>query len=180
MTLMSLQVVIDIDVDMDFGLTKALKICRECGSERLFSDSMKRIIHIVISEDVEDKISCLSSIKGFFTVDLRLFVKLCRLDPAILKALGVTIVPKAMSKRIIGYIHIDNRVCILEKTSRENTVMVRVIKGRTIPTILEPSLYLIHGTNNEIINRVIDTLRILEIFRNMVLSTINDICMRGS
>jgi hypothetical protein len=179
---MAIQAVVDIDVDIDFGLVKALRICSQCGLRNVVSDSVKRAIHIVITDNVEEKIACLSSIKGFFIIDLRLFIELCSLDHALLKKLGINPVPRALyeQSRVIGYIHVDNKVCILEKTSRQGVVMVRVLKSKTLPTFIEPSHYLIQAPNTIINEKFLESLNILKKVNSTLTPLIMNICSKRS
>lgn len=163
---MVIQAIIDIDVDKDFGLAKALRICQGCGVRSIISNSVKGSINIVIVRDIEDKIRCLSSIKGFFTVDLRLLIKLCNLDNSTLKAIGVTPTPRTISSRILGYMYIDNKPCVFMKTSKKNIVLVRVLRSKSIPIFLEPSLYLIQALSEEVVNKVLDVLNTLRMLEN--------------
>lgn len=173
---MKMQAIIEIDVDIDFGLARALRICSECGLKQVYSDSVKRLIRLAVLEDIKEKIECLSSIKGFFTIDLRLFIKICILENRALRTIDITPTPKHISKRVIGYTYVKNRLCIFEKTSQANTLMVRVLNVKTLPTILEPSMYLIRGTNNDIIAKVSEALDILTVLRNRMQTDIARIC----
>lgn len=160
---MVIQAIVDIDVDFDFGLTRAIKICNNCGLQRFISDSIKRLIHTVILDDIESKIRCLSCIKGFFTVDIRLLQKLCSLDTNIIKILELVPLPKAITKRIIGYSYIGNKIYIVEKTSKNNIIMIRILNLKTMPLVLEPSFYLIRAPNSEIVDKVLEVFRLLKI-----------------
>ncbi|MEM4789306.1 MAG: hypothetical protein QXM55_01300 [Ignisphaera sp.] len=178
---MNIKALVDIVVDIDFGLAKAIKICSSCGLKKTIGDSIKYTIHTVIVENIEDKLKCLSDIKGFFTVDLRLFVKLCKLDRSVLKSLGIILVPKTVYERskTIGYTYVNSKLCILEKTSKDNIVLIRALKTKTPPVFLEPSLYLISAPNTEIVNKVLDTLHILRILNDRLSISLTRQCVEG-
>lgn len=175
---MYIKALIDIDVDVDFGLAKALRICDSCGLKKIISDSVKHIIHTVITENIENKVKCLSSIKGFFTADLRLFMKVCKLDRNTLKSLGITVVPKTFyeQSKVIGYTYVNNRLSIIEKTSKDNIILVRVLKSRTLPIFVEPSLYLISAPNTEIVDKVLDILNILRTLNERFSTNLVELC----
>ncbi|MEM1525828.1 MAG: hypothetical protein QW775_01555 [Ignisphaera sp.] len=175
---MYIKALIDIDVDLDFGLAKALRISNSCDLKKILSDSVKHVIHTVITENIEDKVKCLSSIKGFFTVDLRLFMKLCKLDRNTLKSLGIKVAPKTFYERskIIGYTYADNKLCIVEKTSKDNIVLVRVLKSKMLPIFVEPSLYLISAPNTEIVDKVLEILNILKTLNKRFSTNLVELC----
>lgn len=173
---MAIQAIVDIDVDVDFGLARALRICQGCGARNITSDSIRRSISMVIVKDVEDKIRCLSIIKGFFTVDLRLVIELCNLDNNTLKVVGITPVPRGVAGRILGYTHLDNKLCVFVKTSKKNVVIARILRSKNIPVFLEPSAYLIQAPSEEILNKVLDVLNTLKILENRLSMDIAKVC----
>lgn len=179
---MVIQAVVDIDVDVDFGLAKAIKICSECGLKKVVSDSVKRMIHIVLIDDVEEKIRCLSSIKGFFTIDLRLFLRLCIYDNNVLKKLGIVPIPKVLSERskIVGYAYVDDKICLLRKTSKQAVVMIQVLKTKSIPTFIEPSQYLIQTSNTYIYEKTLEILKVLRSFESKLAPIISNMCSEGN
>jgi|GEM_PF-1194537 len=177
-----IQAVVDIDVGVEYGLAKALRICKECGLEKIASDSIKRTIHTLISGDVEEKIKCLSRIAGFFTVDLRLFVKLCSLDRKTLKSLGVVPYPKTTvgTSRVLGYVMMDGTTCVVEKTSKNNVVLIRALKSSSAPLIIEPSMYLIQAYNTEITEKILKPLRTLKSLGERLENAIPRVCKQTS
>lgn len=176
---MIVQAAIDIDVDLDFGLAKAIRIAHGCGLKRLYGDSIKRVIRVFVSGDVDDKIRCLSSIKGFFTVDLRLLIELCKTDRETLKTLGVAPTPRALPGRIIGYAQVGGRLYMLEKTSREGTVIVRLLRTRSPPTFVTPSLYLIQTPSSEVVGKVFEVLEALKAFGSTISGTLSSVCSQN-
>lgn len=178
---MVLQAVIDIDVEPSFGLAKSLRICTQCGLKNIVSDSVKRVIHIVITENIEEIIRCLSTIKGFFVIDLRLLLELCSYDNNFLKKLGVIPIPKALSKqsRILGYTYINNTLYVFEKTSKKGVVLARMLKTKNIPTFIEPSHYLIQATNENLLEKVLHSLNALRSLESRLKPLITRICVEG-
>jgi len=175
---MVIQAIVDIDVDVDFGLAKALKICSQCGLKNAVGNSIKKTIHIVITDNIVEKIACLSSIKGFFTVDLRLFLEICSYNYAILKKLGVNPIPKIFyeQSKILGYIYVDNKVSLFEKTSKQGVVIVRVLKTKSLPIFIEPSQYLIQASNSDIYEKTVEILNILKKLQSILTPLISSVC----
>ncbi|MEM0371887.1 MAG: hypothetical protein QXY23_04850 [Ignisphaera sp.] len=159
-----IQAIIDITIDPDFGYAKALKIASQCSVKKLYGDSEKRILHILLPDDVEEGIKCLSSIKGFFNIYLRLVIKIIKSDDNIWRKIGIKPVPKGLSKRFVGYMEIENHVCLVEKTTKNDTFLVKVLKTKNLPAIIEPSMYLIYGNSTSILNSISTYLRILQTF----------------
>ncbi|MEM1541730.1 MAG: hypothetical protein QW101_03685 [Ignisphaera sp.] len=163
-----IQAIVDITIDPDFGYTKALKIANQCFVKKLYGNSEKRILHILLLGDIEEGIKCLSSIKGFFNIYLRLVVKIAKSDDSVWRKIGIKSAPKGLSKRFVGYMEIENHVCLVEKTAKNDTFLVKVLKTKNLPAIIEPSVYLIYGDSTSILNSISTYLRILQTFTERV------------
>ncbi|MEM3981011.1 MAG: hypothetical protein QXF79_07155, partial [Ignisphaera sp.] len=81
--------------------------------------------------------------------------------------------------KTIGYTYVNSKLCILEKTSKDNIVLIRALKTKTPPVFLEPSLYLISAPNTEIVNKVLDTLHILRILNDRLSISLTRQCVEG-
>lgn len=158
---------VDIAVDPDFGYAKALRVVQVCSIKKLYGDSEKRMIRIILIDNIEEAVKCLSSIKGFFNVYIRLLINL-PLGSNVWQKLGLKPAPKSLSKRVIGYIEIENHLCLIEKVPKSNKFLVKVLKTKNPPVILEPSMYLVYGDNTTIVDNVLKYLKILQTLMDRV------------
>lgn len=163
-----IQALIEITVDPDFGFAKALRIVYSCIGKKLYGDSERRYIRIVITSNLENSIKCLFNIKGFFNIDLRLILDLSSYSTIILKTLNVKPILQKLSKRYIGFLKFEDNLYLIEKTSKNNKIIIKMLKTKNFPAVIEPSMYLIYGCN-EIIDEVITRLKILKKVENKIL-----------
>ncbi len=173
---MLFQLSIDISVDPSFGFVKALRIAKSCEPKNLVSDSEKMSMHLDFEGDAEKVLQCISSIRGLASIDVRLVINMCVDNPRkILRSVGMSIVPPALSTRILAYAQRGNGIVFVEKTSRRDFFLARYARVKSLPLPVPPSIYVVYGYIPEVIERARESATILIEFGKELLSKLREL-----
>jgi len=164
---MPLQISADITVDPSYGFVKAIRIVKECNPRHIVSYSEKLSIHLDSEGNVVETLNCLKNIRGIASIDIKYLFTMCIDNPRkVLKSINFSIVPQAISHRVIAYRSLDQGIVFIEKTSKRDHFIIRYTKARTLPIPPPPSIYIVYGSLPDIVDQALGIANIIQKFVN--------------
>ena len=130
-------IIITLAVDESYGLVKASRVLKECGVEtrNISINTLYNTIRASFN-DVE-KLKCALNIKGFLSAEILSTAKCDNIKHA-LSQMSFNILPSA-PQRIIGYKSFGEYTIVVQKTSKENTYLLRICNIKRFDVPLPPS-----------------------------------------
>lgn len=150
-------------IDPDQGFVAALRTFRECGAERLYSDSTLLSIKAEFSgspNDIRRYAECIAGVRGSCGADLRAVVGIGGLSVAIRCSFSRG--PKQLYGREIAYRGIGGVHIVIEPAKAGKIYVARVYRVRLLTPPLQPSMYMIYSRLAELPKRISETLSLLE------------------
>lgn len=162
---MIFQVSADLSIDPAFGFVKALRIVKSCEPKNIVSDSERMTLHLDFEGDAERALQCISQLRGLASIDVRLVINMCVDDPRkVFKMVGMTVIPSALSTRILAYAQYSEGVVFIERTSRRDFFLARYARVKRLPLPIPPSIYTVYGHLPEVVSSAKVSYEVLRTF----------------
>ncbi len=150
----SLTFLIDIALNEDFGIIKALRIAQECKARIISLDSNRNIMSLSLKNPTYDDIKCLSRINGYVSIEPKITINLCNYKVDFLSLLRDSDLSyKRFSPlgRLLCSIELKRGAIAIWKTSKECIFMGRYLNTKRVSPPISPSSYTIIGRWTEIL-----------------------------
>jgi len=156
----SLTFLIDIALNENFGIIKALRIAQECKANIVSLDSNRNTISLSLKDPTYDDIKCLSRIDGYVSIEPRIIINLCNHKVDLFSLLrNANLNYKRFSSlgRLICFIELKKGVVAIWKTSKECIFLGRYLNTKRVSPPISPSSYTVIGRWTEVLS-IINTL----------------------
>ena len=173
---MIFQVSTDLSIDPAFGFVKALRIVKSCEPRNIVSDSERMTIHLDFEGDAERALQCISQLRGLASIDVRLAINMCVDEPRkIFKMVGMTIIPPALSTRVLAYVQYGDGIVFIERTSRRDFFLARYARVKRLPLPIPPSIYTVYGYLPEVVSLAKVSYEVLRMFGEELLAKLRSL-----
>ena len=173
---MIFQISTDISIDPAFGFVKALRIVKRCEPKNIVSDSERMTVHLDFEGSAEQVLQCISQLRGLASIDVRLVISMCVDEPRkIFRMIGMTVIPPALSARVLAYAQCGEGIVFIEKTSRRDFFLARYARVKRLPLPVPPSIYTIYGYLPEIVSLAKTSYEVLKMFGEELLAKLRNL-----